>query len=201
MLLARGRIDNKVDYKAGLALVEKAATAGHVDAMFNAGNFHSNGLGTPKNPAKAFAWYRKAAERGHIYGTFLAWDMLNEGKGTKKDWNLAYRLGRNLAEDGQVYGAVMAASALLQSSDTMKHKDEILYWMDYAIKYGNPDVRGQMVPLKQRVVAVFNRPAAPPQYRPRAFKACPMKTVCLVNHYSGLRSCTTNKDYWNDCDG
>lgn len=201
VLLARGQVDNKVDYKAGLALVEKAATAGHVDAMFSAGNFHNAGLGTPRNPAKAFGWFRKAAERGHIYGTFLAWDMLNEGKGTKKDWNLAYRLGRNLAEDGQVYGAVMAASALLQSSDPMKHQDETLYWIDYAIRYGNNDVRTQMSALKPKVVAVFNRANAPPAYRPRTFKACPMKTVCTVNHYSGLQSCTTNKDYWNDCDG
>lgn len=201
VLLARGQVDNKVDYKAGLALVEKAATAGHVDAMFSAGNFYLAGLGTPKNPAKAFGWFRKAAERGHIYGTFLAWDMLNEGKGTKKDWNLAYRLGRNLAEDGQVYGAVMAASALLQSSDPMKHQDETLYWIDYAIRYGNNDVRTQMSALKPKVVAVFNRANAPPAYRPRTFKACPMKTVCTVNHYSGLQSCTTNKDYWNDCDG
>jgi hypothetical protein len=28
-----------------------------------------------------------------------------------------------------------------------------------------------------------------------------MKTVCLVNQYTSAQSCTTNKDYWSDCDG
>ncbi|MFM5931662.1 MAG: tetratricopeptide repeat protein [Novosphingobium sp.] len=201
VMLVQGQIDNKPDYKNGAALIEKAAASGHVDAMFAAGNLYMRGKEVPKDLKKAFEWYRKAAERGHIYGTFLAWNMINEGQGTRKDWNLAYRLGRRLAEDGQVYGAVMAASALLQSSEPMKHQDEILYWIDYSIRYGNGDVRNQMSALKPKVVEVFRRPAASAGYRPRAFKACPMKTVCTVNHYSGLQSCTTNKDYWNDCDG
>lgn len=32
-------------------------------------------------------------------------------------------------------------------------------------------------------------------------KACTQKTICTVNHFTGLQSCTTGKDYWGDCDG
>ena len=126
--------------------------------------------------------------------------MLTKGEGVRKDFDLAYRLSRRVAQDGQVYGAVMAASALLQTRDPMSHQDEILYWMDYAISHGDQSIRDQVVPMRQQVVDVITRPEAPAGYQPRPYKACPMKTVCIVNHYSGLQRCTTNKDYWNDCD-
>jgi uncharacterized protein len=201
VLIARGQIDNKADLPAGLKLIEAAARTGHVDALFAAGNFHRTGQGTKKDPKKAFPFFRQAAERGHFYATFVAWDMINNGEGTKQDHGLAYRLSRRLAAEGHVYGAVMAASSLLQGKDVMKHQDEILYWMDFALANGNADVKNQMRPLKAKVVEIFTRANAPPAYQPRVFKACPMKRTCTVNHYSGLQSCTTNKDYWTDCDG
>lgn len=192
------------DPKNGVAWMEKAAAAGHIDAMHRAGLYYHEGIGVKKDEKRAFALFQQAAERGHLYSTIMAFTMISEGRGTKKDFNLAYRLSRNMAEQGEVYGAVMAASSLLQSKEAPKHETEVLYWMDYAIRNGDDKIRGQMTPLRSQVAAIYNRPApvsAPRDYRPRPFKACPMKTVCYVNHYSGLKSCTTNKDYWNDCDG
>lgn len=192
------------DIKNGLAWMEKAAAAGHVDAMHRAAIYHYQGQGVKQNDKKAFALFHQAAENGHIYATIMAFSMIEAGRGTKKDFDLAYRLGRNLAEQGEVYGAVIAASALLQSRDAPKHETEVLYWMDYAIRNGDEKIRSIMTPLRPQVAAIYNRPApisAPRDFRPRPFKACPMKTTCVVNHYTGLKSCTTNKDYWNDCDG
>lgn len=201
VLIARGQIDNKADLAAGFALIDKAASTGHVDALFAAGNMIRTGQGTKKDMKRAFEYFRKASERGHFYATFLAWDMLTKGEGVKTDHDLAYRLSRRLAADGHVYGAVMAAASLLQSKDPKKHQDEILYWMDFAIRNGNQDIKTQVTPLRAQVVEIFARAAAAPSYQPRAFKACPMKRTCTINHYSGLQSCTTNKDYWTDCDG
>lgn len=197
-----GTFGKPSDYAGGFPLIEKAAQAGHVDALFMAGNMYKEGLGTRKDARKAFDFYKQAAERGHIYATVMAFTMINQGEGTRKDFDLAYRLARNVAEQGEVYGAVMAASALLQDKDVLKHKDEALYWMDVAIRDGDETIRSQITPLRAQAVEIFNRPPPPPrEYRPRPFKACPMKTVCLVNS-SGVRwQCTTNKDYWNDCDG
>ncbi len=201
VLIARGQIDDKADYPKALPLIEAAARAGHVDAMFMAGAIAMGGHAGRKDPKAAFEWFRQAAERGHFYATFMAWDMLTRGEGTRKDFDLAYRLARRVAQDGQVYGAVMATSALLQGPEPAKHEDEILYWMDYAIKHGDKALREQMAPLRQQAHAILTRPSAAPNYQPRAFRACPMKTVCLVNHYTGVQNCTTNKDYWSDCDG
>ncbi|WP_156139584.1 tetratricopeptide repeat protein [Sphingomonas sp. 35-24ZXX] len=192
------------DVKGGVAWMERAAAAGHVDAMHRAAIYYYQGLGVQQSDKKAFTLFRQAAESGHIYATVMAFTMIEAGRGTKKDFDLAYRLGRNLAEQGEVYGAVIASSALLQSRDAPKHETEVLYWMDYAIANGDEKIRSIMTPLRPQVAAIYNRPApvsAPRDFRPRPFKACPMKTTCVVNHYSGLKSCTTNKDYWNDCDG
>ena len=193
---------NKPDYATGRPLIERAALAGHVDALFMIANMYKEGIGGKKDAAKAFGFYRQAAERGHTYAALMAFTMLNDGEGTKKDWNLAYRIARNMAGQGEVYGAVMAASALLQSKDVLQHKDEVLFWMDTAIRDGDDTIRSQITPLRAKALQIYNRPPPPPpEYRPRAFKACGTKTVCLVNS-SGLQySCTTNKDYWSDCDG
>ncbi|WP_066798746.1 tetratricopeptide repeat protein [Sphingomonas soli] len=196
-----GNMGKPQDYAGGLPWLLKAAEANHVDAIFQAGALYANGLGVKKDMAKAFGFFRRAAEQGHVFGTYLAAQMANEGAGVKKDHALAYRLGRNLAEAGETSGAIFAASALLQMKDVKKHQDEILYWMDRAHREGADDIKAHINKLRPQVVAVFNKMNAPPEYRPRERKACPMKTVCYVNQFTRVQQCTTNKDYWSDCDG
>lgn len=200
-LYAAGIIGGTKDHAKAFALLSQSAAAGHIDAIYRTGLYYLEGIGTKKDPKKAFAAFKSAAERGHFYAVIMAVDMINSGNGTKKDFNLAYRLSRSVTDQGEPYGAIMAASSLLQMKDALKHEDEILYWMDEGIARGDETIRNQLIPLRAQVVGAFTKAKAPPEYRPRVFKACPMKTVCLVNHYSGLQSCTTNKDYWNDCDG
>jgi TPR repeat protein len=196
-----GSISGKPDYVAGLPFIVAAADAGHVDALFMAGSFYQSGIGTKPDLRKAFEYYRQAAERGHTYAAIMAFDMINEGKGTKKDFQLAYRLGRNLADRGEAYGAVMAASALLQQKSATEHEDEVLYWLDAAARTGDEKIRQHVATVRPQVVAAYKRANAPPEYRPRQRKLCPLKTTCMVNSFTNLRSCTTNVDYWNDCDG
>jgi TPR repeat protein len=196
-----GAVTGKADYAAGLPFIEGAAKAGHVDALFMAGTLYKEGMGTKADAAKAFDYYRQAAERGHSLAAMSAFDMINEGKGTKKDFDLAYRLGRNLADRGEAYGAVMAAGALLRQKNAKEHEDEVLYWMDTALRDGDEKIRSEVGKFRPQVVAAYKRAKAPPEYHPRVRKLCPLKTTCLVNSFTGLRRCTTNVDYWNDCDG
>lgn len=199
-LYVGGSATGKQDYAGGFPYIVKAAEAGHVDALFMLANMYSAGLGTKKDEKKGFLYYSQAAERGHVYAAYLAAYMANSGEGTRKDHNLAYRLARNLADQGEVVGAVLAASALLQQKNAKEHENEVLYWMDVAIRDGDEKIRTEIGKLRPQVVAAYTRAKAPPEYRPRVRKACPMKTVCLVNRFTNLQSCTTNKDYWNDCD-
>ncbi|RYY23314.1 MAG: sel1 repeat family protein [Sphingomonadales bacterium] len=192
----------KQDYAGGIPWLIKAADAGHVDAQSQAGAVYANGIGTKKDLAKAFGYFKRAAEQGHVFSTYLAAQMANEGVGTKKDPALAYRLGRNLADQGEVAGAIFAASALMKMKDYKTHGDEVLYWMDLASRDGDAQIKETIGKLRPQVVSFYERATAPPPaYTPPARKVCPMKTVCLQNHYTGIQQCTTNKDYWSDCDG
>lgn len=197
-----GTLGKPNDYAGGFPYIRDAAAGGNVDAEFMLANMYKEGLGTKKDPKSAFTWYAKAAEHGHIYAAYLAAYQVNDGDGIKADHGVAYRLARNLADQGQPVGAVIAASALLQMKDAKEREDEVLYWMDVAIRDGDANIRKQIGDLRPKVVAAFKRANAPPEYKPRVWKACPMKTVCYVDRTTGARqSCTTNKDYWNDCDG
>jgi TPR repeat protein len=202
LLYINGTATGKADYADAFPLLQTAAQAGHVDAMFLTGNYLYDGsLGVKKDSKAAFGYFSRAAERGHVYAAYMAATMANDGNGVKTDHALAYRLARNLADQGEMVGSVIAASALLQMSDAKDHEDEVLYWMDRAIRDGDGKIREQVSAMRPQVVAAFKRANAPPEYQPRVWKACPMKRTCFVNS-SGLQyNCTTNKDYWNDCDG
>ena len=189
------------DYKRGLPLIQQAAKAGHVDAMARMATYTYYGIGTKKDHKAAFDWYRQAAERGHELSVFMAFNMINAGEGTKKDFPLAARLARNMANEGNAYGQMVLASALLQDKKPMQYKDEILYWLQQARSNGDDKVRAAVDQVYPQAVKLFSARAPSPTFRAAPRKACPMKTVCTVNHYSGLQSCTTAKDYWSDCDG
>ena len=199
-LFISGQATGKADYAAGFPFVEKAGAAGHPDALNMLGSMHMTGLGTKKNEKLGFDYLSKAAANGHVMATFLAAKMALDGAGVKKDPVLAYRLARNLADQGEVSGAILASSALLQQKRNEDNEKEVLYWMDVALRDGDAKVKSEIGKLRPQVVAAYKRANAPPEYRPRVRKLCPMKTVCYVSAYTGARqSCTTNKDYWNDC--
>jgi hypothetical protein len=197
-----GSFGTPLDFASAIPLFDAAARGGHIDGMVMRALAHYEGKNGPKNLPAAFQLFQQAAERGHVYAAYMTAYMANEGEGTRKDHELAYRLARNLAAQGEVVGAVLAASALLQQNDRRAHEEEVLYWMDAAAEYGDERIRTEMSRMRPQVVEIYGRlNAPPPAYEPPAWKACPMKTVCLVNQYTSSRSCTTNKDYWSDCDG
>jgi hypothetical protein len=106
-----------------------------------------------------------------------------------------------MANEGNAYGQMVLASALLQDKKPMQYKDEILYWLQQARSNGDDKVRAAVDQVYPQAVKLFSARAPSPTFRAAPRKVCPMKTVCTVNHYSGLQSCTTAKDYWSDCDG
>lgn len=199
-LKASGQLLGPKNDTEGLRHFTAAAAAGHVDAQFMAGLYHVEGIATRKDPKKGLEYLRRASEGGHVYATYFVADMVNMGKGVKADHDLAYKLARNLVDEGYVAGAVIAASALLQRRDVKQHQDEILHWMDTALQHGDDNIKANMNKFRPQVVNVFNRMNAPPAYVPRERNlVCDKKTTCLVDSRTGLRSCTTNTDYWNGC--
>ena len=193
-----GTFGTQQDFDSAIPLFDQAAAGGHIDGMVMRALAYYEGSHSRKDLPAAFQLFQQAAERGHVYAAYMA----NEGEGTREDHELAYRLGRNLAQQGEVVGAVLAASALMQQRNVREHEEEVLYWMDAAAEYGDERIRGEMSRLRPQVVEIYGRlNAPPPAYEPPEWRACPMKTVCLVNQFTSAQSCTTNRDYWSDCGG
>lgn len=197
VMLSKGAVDNKRDNAAAFPLIEAAAKGGQVDAMFTVAIFHMNGLGTAKNPQKAFQWFKSAAERGHANAVYLAFNMLQEGEGTKQDFDLAYRLARGLADEGDPMGMALVVSALLQGRNPKAREAEIWYWLDQAERSGDANVRNTLAPLREPLKTLFSERRERPAYQRDPPEVCPQVKHCTVNHYSGLSSCNTYTDYWN----
>lgn len=187
------------DMAAALRHHTAAAEGGHVDGMFMTGLFTASGTGTRADGAKGLAWLRKAAEAGHVHATYSAAGMVLMGQGVKQDLDLAYRLGRNLVDHGEVVGAAIIASALLQRRDVRKHEAEVLHYMDMATRHGDEKIRADMEKFRPQVADIYKRMKERPVYQPPERKVCGTKTVCYVNRYTGNRDCSTNVDYWSDC--
>ncbi len=201
MTYARDGALGKRNMPAAVRHLQTAANTGHVDAIFMLGLLTAEGdVGIAKNPAKGLDYLRQAAAKGHVHATYSAASMVLMGTGVKADLDLAYDLGRNLVDNGEVVGAGIAASALLQRRDVKKHQDEILHWMAIARQHGDAKIRADMDKFRPQVQSLFNRMNATPAYVPRERNlVCGKRTTCLVDSRTGLRSCTTNTDYWNGC--
>ncbi len=60
------RADDADTFKAMLALANK----GDAEAQYHVGMMHNNGIGTPKDPSQAFAWFQKATAANDPLGAY-----------------------------------------------------------------------------------------------------------------------------------
>ena len=122
------------DYAGARKAWKRAAAAGNPLAMTSLANLHMQGLGVPRDPARAAAWYRRAAELGDPVGQLNIGDLLSRGIGVVQDrvegymWlGLAAAQGRKWAADRQkALAASMSASEISAAEDrlrTWKPKD------------------------------------------------------------------------------
>ncbi|MBD3730296.1 MAG: sel1 repeat family protein [Sphingomonadales bacterium] len=191
-----------------------AAELGDPAAMFRLGQAYRDGGGTRADAKAALGWFRKSAESGNWRATLAASEMLSGGMGVKKDMDEALRLARVVAKGGHAEGAYMVAALMLQMPHPETREGEIRYWVDLANANASPSLKGQMSLFTGQVDGVFEkyhaaqaardrqqaeRDAAVSTYVPRQRQACPTKTVCLVDRFTGVQNCTTHTDYWNGC--
>jgi uncharacterized protein len=87
------KVTTKTLYKAtllaSLPLVQKAATAGDIDAMNNLGVRYQNGQGVAQNYDKAREWLQKAAEAGNADAMNNLGELYYYGRGVARDYTQA----------------------------------------------------------------------------------------------------------------
>ena len=87
------KVTTKTWYKAtldaSLPLVQKAATAGDIDAMNNLGVRYQNGQGVAQNYDKAREWFQKAADAGNADAMNNLGELYYYGRGVARDYTQA----------------------------------------------------------------------------------------------------------------
>ena len=81
MTFEYGRNGIEVDVVAAFQWFEKAAEAGHVEAMAELGLCYELGCGVEQSDEKALDWYTKAANEGHATAKFSVAEAFEEARG------------------------------------------------------------------------------------------------------------------------
>ncbi len=84
--------------------MRRAATAGHINAMYHLGLMFAQGLGGPRDDAEAVRWYRRAALAGHDMAMAALGNMYVAGRGVPRNDVEALRLYRQSAALGNSTG-------------------------------------------------------------------------------------------------
>jgi TolA protein len=78
------------DYAKALEEWTPLAEHGNQQAQYNIGYMHFNGIGVPKEPAKAAKWFAMAAEQGDAAAQMSLGVMYGTGQGVQQDYSQAY---------------------------------------------------------------------------------------------------------------
>ena len=90
----------KKDYKSAREYYELAGGSWNGEAQNELGILHFNGLGTPKDDAKAFLYFQLAAENGSPEGMYNLGAMYDNGFGTKRNRKFATQWFKKSCEAG-----------------------------------------------------------------------------------------------------
>ena len=80
------------DYATAARLLRDDALKGDANAQRNLGYLYEEGLGVPRDPAQALAWYQKAADQGYAAAYNDLGAMYANGSGVPQDLVRAYVL-------------------------------------------------------------------------------------------------------------
>lgn len=89
MLYEYGRNGIEVDVVAAFEWFEKAAQAGHVEAMSELGLCYELGCGVEQNDEQALDWYTKAANEGHATAKFSVAEAFEQARGVPQSYEEA----------------------------------------------------------------------------------------------------------------
>ncbi len=128
----------KGDYAAARAQWQPLAEGGHRDAQFNLGLLHENGLGVPRDGARAAHWYRLAAEQDDRTAQAYLGEMYAKGLGVPRDDVAALGWFRRAAELGHPaaqynVGLFYATGRGVEPSEVQAYA-----WLTVALENGAP---------------------------------------------------------------
>lgn len=125
------------DKKALLRDVENLAEKGSPEAQYHVGMFYNNGIGTPKDPAKALKWFERSASSGDPLGNYkLGCYYAGQGQGLVDiDNNRALEYKLVAAQHGYALAQYDIASAYYKNGQM----EEAVKWWKQSADQGMPE--------------------------------------------------------------
>ncbi len=124
-----GTDNGQPDMPQARAWLEKAAKAGHADAMYRLALMYKNGYGGTQDWQQGASWLARAVKLGHADAMFMLANAYHDGQGVARDEQQALRLYQAAAEKEQPLAAQMLAQAYAQGRLGLKqdqHEAELM---------------------------------------------------------------------------
>ena len=137
-------------YDSALVWYEKAARAGSLDAMVDAGWMYEQGQGIGRNPEAAHRWYRTAAEGGLPRGMLAMGWIYQEAIGVPRDYGLARAWYRKAADAGSPGAMNNIGGLYLNGWGVARDSAEAIRWYRRARDAGSTVAAGNLATLEAR---------------------------------------------------
>ena len=112
------------------------------EALFQQGKAYANGIGVPRDEAKAFDCYRKSAEMGNLKAQHNLGVMCAAGTATvKPDEKEALKWYRKAADQGSMLSQYALGCMLEEGKGTDKNASEAAVWWRKAADQGHADAQ------------------------------------------------------------
>ena len=129
------------DYAEALRLAAPPAQAGELEAQMFLGKLYSLGLGTGRNPERAFACFQDAARQGDAEAQYLCAQMYRKGEGVPPDLEAACSWYEKAAEQGHAKAQYQCGLACRKGSGRPKDLKKALFWFQKAAEQGHAEAR------------------------------------------------------------
>lgn len=107
-----------------------SANAGYARAQHELGALYADGIGVPKDEAKAHRLFKSAAAQGHVASYGRLGKQYETGRGCAKDLSEAIRCYERLAQHATLAHAVPGQMALALLLDRMRRYDKARVWFE-----------------------------------------------------------------------
>lgn len=119
--------------------LQKMAVQGDSFAQLFVGGMYENGIGVPRDDAKAVYWIRKSAMHGCVPAQYEFAEMYRVGKVIPKDYSKAVYWYRKTANYGFDEAQLALGNMYSHGWGVKKDIHTALYWYREAAKHGNTD--------------------------------------------------------------
>jgi len=137
-------------FDRALVWYEKAARAGSVEAMVDAGWMYEEGLGVRRNPEEARRWYRTAAAGGSPRGMLAMGWIYQESVGVPRDYALARAWYRKAAQAGSAGAMNNLGLLYLNGWGVERDSAEAIRWFRRARDAGSTVAAGNLTAVDAR---------------------------------------------------